>query len=73
MKIDNYYLDLNKISELKSAAEKDKIHSYYLDMMHCFHDKREPMAKSIFYTLYLAGYLKDVRDEKIKNILDDTI
>jgi hypothetical protein len=73
VKIDNYYLDLNKVSELKSAAEKDKIHSYYLDMMHCFLEKREYMGKSIFYTLYLAGYLKDVRDEKIKNLIHDTI
>lgn len=69
IKVDNYYLDLNKVSELKSAGERDRIHSYYTEMMHCFHDKRDSMGESIFYTLYKGGYLKDVRDEKLDKIL----
>jgi hypothetical protein len=69
MKIENYYLDLDKVNTLKSKEEKDRIHSYYLDMMHCFSDKRENMGKSIFYTLYRSDFLKEVRDEKIGKVL----
>lgn len=69
MKIENYYLDLDKVNSLKSKEEKDRIHSYYMDMMHCFSEKRESMAKSIFYTLYQSDFLKEVRDEKIEKVL----
>jgi hypothetical protein len=69
MKIENYYLDLDKVSSLNSMEEKDRIHSYYLDMMHCFSDKRDNMGKSIFYTLYQSDFLKEVRDEKIEKVL----
>jgi len=69
MKIENYYLDLDKVNSLNSIEEKDRIHSYYIDMMHCFSDKRENMGKSIFYTLYQSDFLKEVRDEKIEKVL----
>lgn len=69
IKVDNYYLDLNKVKELQSDKERDRIHSYYLDMMNCVHDKRDSMANSIFYTLYKSGYLKELRDEKINQVL----
>lgn len=69
IKIDNYYLDLNKVKELQSDKERDKIHSYYFDMMSCFHEKRNSMGNSIFYTLYKAGYLKELRDDKINQVL----
>jgi hypothetical protein len=69
MKIENYYLDLDKVNSLKSQEEKDRIHSYYMDMMHFFSDKRESMGKSIFYTLYQSDFLKEVRDEKIEKVL----
>jgi hypothetical protein len=68
MKIENYYLDLEKVSQ-KSKEEQDRIHSYYMEMMHCFSDKRESMGKSIFYTLYTSEYLKEIRDEKIEKLL----
>lgn len=69
MKIDNYYLDLNKVSELKSNEEKEKIHSYYYDLLSCFSDGRSSMGNSIFYTLYKAGYLRELRDDKINQVL----
>ena len=68
-KVDNYYLDLEKVCELKSKEEKQRIHNYYTDMLHSAHDKREGVAKSLFHTLYNNGYLKEVRDEKIDKIL----
>lgn len=69
MKIENYYLDLDKVNSLNSKEEKDRIHIYYMDMMHCFSDKRESIGKSIFYTLYQSDFLKEVRDEKIEKVL----
>lgn len=69
MKYNNYYLDLNRIIKLKSKREREQIHRYYMDMMHCFIDKRTEMGISIFNTLNQAGYLKEIRSEKIEKIL----
>lgn len=71
MKFDNYYLDLDKINTLTSKQEKEQIHKYYMDMMYCFVDSREGIGKSIFHTLYQAGYLKEIRSEKIEKVLND--
>jgi len=69
MKFENYYLDLEKVNSIGDKEEREKIHVYYMDMMHCFIDKRDSMGISIFNTLYNAGYLKEVRNEKIEKIL----
>lgn len=68
-KIDNYYLDLEKVCGLKSKEEKQRIHNYYTDMLHSAHDNRDGVAKSLFHTLYNNGYLKEVREEKIDKVL----
>jgi hypothetical protein len=69
MKFDNYYLDLKKVSKIDSEEERKQIHRYYTDMMHCFTDKRDSMALSIFNTLNQSGYLKEIRSDKIDKIL----
>ena len=73
MKIENYYLDLNKVRKL-DTDERIIIHDYYKDMMHCFHDGRKEMSISIMNTLTNSGYLLDntkkLRDDKINDILD---
>lgn len=69
MKFENYYLDLEKVNSIGDKEERAKIHSYYMDMMYCFGDKRDSMGISLFNTLYNAGYLKEVRNEKIEKIL----
>jgi hypothetical protein len=69
MKFDNYYLDLEKVNSLSTKEEKEQIHRYYMEMMHCFHDQRNSMAMSLFNTLNQSGYIKEVRDEKIDKIL----
>lgn len=69
MKYENYYLDLDKLSELKTEDEKKAIHDYYRDMLHCFSDKRDSMGMSLFNTLFNNGYLKEVRSEKIEKLL----
>ena len=69
MDLKNYYLDLKKVSELKSEGEKRIIHDYYKDMLHYNSESRTEMATSIFHTLYSGDYLKEIRDEKIDKIL----
>lgn len=68
MKWENYYLDLEVVNSLPER-ESQTIHRYYMDMMHSFSDGRENIGKSIFYTLQSAGYLKEVREEKIDKLL----
>ena len=68
MKLDNY-LDLKKVSEIKDKQEREQIHSYYREMLHCNQDNRVEMAQSYMNTLLKSGYLIDIRDEKIDKIL----
>lgn len=70
MKIENYYLDLNKLHKLEDKGERDQIHSYYKDMLYSIQDGRKEMCISIMNTLIKSGYLIDYRDEKLTEILD---
>ena len=70
MKIENYYLDLNKVQQLVDKEVRDQIHSYYKDMLYSIQDGRKEMGISIMNTLIKSGYLIDYRDEKINDILD---
>jgi hypothetical protein len=69
MNFENYYLDLEKINNLSTEQEKNQIHRYYMDMMHSFSDNRYSVGKSIFNTLYQSGYLKELREEKLDQLL----
>lgn len=69
-KIDNYYLDLIKLNELEKD-ERDRIHEMYRDMIFSFEENRLKIANSFFITLYHSGYLVDVRNEKIEELLND--
>jgi hypothetical protein len=73
MKLEDYYLDLDKVSNLKTEDERQNIHNYYRDMMYAVMEKRHDQAKSIMNTLLKAGYLKNTtqeeRAEKIETIL----
>ena len=69
MKLENYYLDLKKVSEVKRKQERERIHSYYSDMLHSNRDNRPEMAQSYMNTLLKSGYLVNIRDEKIDQIL----
>jgi len=70
MKIERYCLNLHAVKML-DEKERDVIHSYYKDMLYCFHDGRKEMAQSIMNTLLLGGYLIDMMDKKIGEILHD--
>ena len=70
MKIENYYLDLNKVHKLEDQQERDQIHSYYKDMLYSIQDGRKEMGISIMNTLIKSGYLVDSRDEKLEEILN---
>jgi hypothetical protein len=73
MKFGDYYLDLDKVSALKTQEEKNDIHNYYKDMMYAITDNLTDRAKGIHNTLVRGGYLKNVieeeREEKIVTIL----
>lgn len=69
IKIDQYYLDLQKV-ELLDPNRADIIHGYYKDMLFAFHDQRCEMAQSIAVTLIQAGYLLDFRDEKLNSLIN---
>lgn len=69
MKIENYCLNLKAMKELEEK-DKEVIHSYYKDMLYCFSDGRKEMCISIMNTLLLGGYLIDVRENKIDEILN---
>jgi hypothetical protein len=71
MKIENYCLNLAAINTLDDK-QKEVIHSYYKDMLYAYGDNRKEMCLSIFNTLMFGGYIIDVRDKKITNILDGT-
>lgn len=68
MDITKYYLDLSKISNLPED-ERREIHHYYRDMLNCLEDNRTTHAISFFNTLENAGYLINIRDEKIDKVL----
>jgi hypothetical protein len=70
MKLDQYYLDLEKVNKLSSKEDKEQIHRYYLDMLHSSLDGREIISNSLFKTLLNGGYLVDSRDEKIDQIIN---
>lgn len=73
MKLEDYYLDLDKVSSLKTEDERRNIHDYYRDMMSSYVDNRTKQAISIMNTLIRGGFLKNLsqeeRDEKIETIL----
>jgi hypothetical protein len=73
MKLEDYYLDLDKVSTLKIEDERQNIHNYYRDMMYAVAEKRHDQAKCIMNTLVRGGYLKNItqeeRAEKIETIL----
>ena len=73
MKLEDYYLDLDKVSTLQTEDERQNIHDYYKDMMNLYVDGRTKQAQSIMNTLVRGGYLKNVtqeeREEKIETIL----
>lgn len=71
MNLKNYYLDIDKINReyKEQKEERNKIHDYYKDMLYCYSDGRKDVAEGFFNTLLNAGFLKNVRDEKIDQIL----
>jgi hypothetical protein len=69
MNLTSYYLDLDKIKEL-SKEESNKIHDYYRDMIYCNEDGRKRIVENLFNTLYENGFLKNIRENKINEILN---
>ena len=73
MNIEDYYLDLKKVSHLVNEDERQNIHKYYRDLMNSFAEGRNKEAQTLMNTLVKGGYLKhfsqEEREEKIVTIL----
>jgi hypothetical protein len=70
MTLDNYCLDLKKVLVL-SANEREIVISMYKDMIYSFYENgKEKMFKSFFYTLHVAGFIVDLRSNKIDSITE---
>lgn len=70
MKLENYYLDMKKLEKL-SDDDKKIIIDYYRDMIYSHSDGRTTISESLFLTLFHNGYLVDIREQKIKVILNE--
>jgi hypothetical protein len=70
MNLNNYYLDLNKVSKLDKESQR-RIHDYYRDMIYTKQEKRDEISESLFNTLWHCGFLIDIRNEKLENILNE--
>ena len=68
--ISQYYLDIKDVNK-NPENERELIHHYYRDMLHSFEDNRKTMAHSLFITLSENGYLRNMRDKKLKSILNE--
>jgi len=69
MDITRYYLNIDAL-KMVDKEDKNRIHEYYRDMVYASSDGRKEVATSLFNTLYSNGYLVDIRDEKLNDILN---
>lgn len=69
MDITRYYLNIDAL-KMVDKEDKNRIHEYYRDMVYSNSDGRKEVAISLFNTLYSNGYLVDIRDEKLNDILN---
>ena len=70
IKLDNWYLDFEGVDKL-DELKQEIIHNYYKDMLYAFEENRQTMGYSLFLTLQKNGYLKNIRGEKIEELLKD--
>ena len=70
MNLENYYLDLDKVFKLKEESIK-YIQSLYDNMLLFNFDGRQEIAKSYFNTLSQSGYLTNIRNKKLDELLDE--
>jgi hypothetical protein len=65
MNLKDYYLDLDKVSNLKTEDERQNIHNYYRDLLASCSENDDKRSESIFNTLEKAGYLCSVEKSDI--------
>lgn len=68
MKFENYCLDLNKVNSLKKDKRRVVI-EMYRDMLFSGRDGSTEIASSFFNTLNQSGYLINIRERKINDIV----
>lgn len=70
MDITQYYLNIDAI-KLLEKEDKGRIHDYYSQMVYAHSDGRKGVMTSYFNTLYQNGFLVDIRQEKLNEILNE--
>jgi hypothetical protein len=70
MDITRYYLNIEAI-KMVDKEDRNRIHDYYRDMVYANADGRKEVTTSLFNTLYQNGFLVDIRDEKLNDILNE--
>jgi hypothetical protein len=70
MDITRYYLNIDAI-KMVDKEDRNRIHDYYRDMVYANSDGRKEVTTSLFNTLYQNGFLVDIRDEKLNDILNE--
>lgn len=83
MNLNEYYLDIEKIENAGSSAYN--VYTLFNNMISFYYENQQsitgsPMnthgkekAKIIFNTLLIAGYLKNIRESKIDNIMSPEV
>jgi hypothetical protein len=69
MDITKYYLNFESF-KLLDKEDKTRIHDYYREMVYAHSDGRKEVTTSLFNTLNNNGFLQNIREEKLKGILD---
>ncbi len=68
----DFFLDLQKVSAIESEEERNRIHTYYNDMlMYSCETDRVGVAISLKNMLNKSGYLIDARDDILEKLLKD--
>ncbi len=68
--VQNYQLDLKKVFNL-NKNKRTIIIELYNNMINNYEGKMAIVGESIFNSLFGSGYLIDIRDKKINDIVDD--
>lgn len=70
MKLENICLDIEKVKSIKNKGDKERVYSFYQDMLVHFQDGRNSIALSLYNSLLRDKYIIDIRDEKIEKVLE---
>jgi hypothetical protein len=72
MKFENYSIKLNEVLELNKDKRRIVL-DMFRDMLFAHKDGNLEMSKAMFNSLYYSGFIYDIREKKISDIIDDGV